>query len=158
MQNKAQIFESIKEVVSKLRVNSRWLFHMGLVYIGGAVTLIAMKAIQLVTVYGMHTIAKGNNVKTEDLNASFHAIYDDFVEKQDNNYWLNKFTNDVENKRAVLMGNGGTLKIVLVLNIVTGVLFLMQGLYMYTVVGTTKKTVEVIESRPIEECVDTLQS
>lgn len=131
---------------------------MGLAYIGGSVTLIAMKVIQLLSVYGMHTIAKGNNVKTEALNESFKAIYDDFVEAQDKNYLFDKLFNDVENKRAVLMGNGGTLKIVLVLNIVTGVLFLMQGLYMYSVVGTTKKTVEVIESRPIEECVDTLQS
>ena len=60
---------------------------------------------------------------------------------------------DVEDRRAVLMGNAGTLKMVLILNIVTGVLFLFQGSYMYNVVGTTKKTVETIESRPIEECV-----
>ena len=60
---------------------------------------------------------------------------------------------DVEDRRAVLMGNAGTLKIVLILNIVTAVLFLFQGSYMYTVVGTTKKTVEIIDSRPIEESV-----
>lgn len=59
---------------------------------------------------------------------------------------------DVEDRRAVLMGNGGTLQIVLIMNIITAVLFLFQGSYMYTVVGTTKKTVETIESRPIEEC------
>ena len=50
------------------------------------------------------------------------------------------------------MGNGGTLKVVLVMNIITGVLFFMQGIYMYTVVGTTKKTVETIEEKPFEEC------
>ena len=48
---------------------------------------------------------------------------------------------DVEDKRAVLMGNGGTLKIVLVLNIMTGTLFLFQGLYMFYIVGSTKMLV-----------------
>lgn len=50
------------------------------------------------------------------------------------------------------MGNGGTLKMILVINIITGCLFLMQGFYMYSVVGKTKKTVEAIEEKPFEEC------
>ena len=71
---------------------------------------------------------------------------------------MSKLFGDVEDKRAVLMGNGSTLKTVLIMNVITAVLFFLQGTYMYTVVGTTKQTVETIESRPIEECAQTLQS
>jgi ribonucleotide reductase beta subunit family protein with ferritin-like domain len=79
-------------------------------------------------------------------------IYEDYQKERDGNSWTSKLFGDVEDKRAVLMGNGSTLKTVLVLNMITAGLFFMQGFYMFTVVGTTKKTVETIESRPIEEC------
>ena len=79
-------------------------------------------------------------------------VYQDYQDEQEGNAWVSKWFGDVEDKRAVLMGQGGTLKTILVLNIITAVFFFTQGFYMYTVVGTTKKTVETIESRPIEEC------
>ena len=79
-------------------------------------------------------------------------VYNDFVSERENKSLFQQLFSDVEDKRAVLMGNGGTLRVVLVMNIITGVLFFMQGIYMYTVVGTTKKTVETIEEKPFEEC------
>lgn len=79
-------------------------------------------------------------------------VYQDYQDEQDDNAWISKWFGDIEDKRAVLMGNGGTLKTVLVFNMITAALFFMQGFYMFTVVGKTKKTVETIESRPIEEC------
>ena len=79
-------------------------------------------------------------------------VYEDFVTEREEKSAFNQLFEDVEDKRAVLMGNGGTLKVVLVINIITGCLFFMQGFYMYSVVGTTKKTVETIEEKPFEEC------
>ena len=100
----------------------------------------------------MHSIARGNNEKIKDLNEAFMHVYQDFVIERKEKSLFQELFIDVEDKRAVLMGNGGTLKIVLIFNIITAVLFFMQGFYMYTVVGTTKKTVETIEEKPFEEC------
>ena len=125
---------------------------MGFIYMFGAITVITVKAGELFLVSQMHTIARGNNEKIKDLNEAFMQVYEDFVTERKEKSLLQDLFGDVENKRAVLMGNGGTLKVVLVFNIITGVLFFMQGVYMYTVVGKTKETVETIEEKPIEEC------
>ena len=114
--------------------------------------MITIKSCELFLVIQMHSIAKGNNEKIKDLNEAFMQVYQDFVDEKENKSLFQDLFEDVEDKRAVLMGNDGTLKVVLVFNIITAVLFLLQGCYMYTVVGKTKKTVEAIEERPFEEC------
>ena len=65
---------------------------------------------------------------------------------------MNALSNDVEDRRAVLMGNEGTLKFILYMNIIVSCLFFIQGFYMYTVVGRTYKTVSDIASAPLDQC------
>ena len=136
----------------KLHRYSSWLYYMGFIYLTGALVCIVSRSCELFLVWQYHEIARGNNEKIKDLDEAFKQVYQDFVTERKEKSMFNQLFEDVEDKRAVLMGNGGTLKVVLVINIITGCLFFMQGFYMYSVVGTTKKTVETIEEKPFEEC------
>ena len=107
--DKEKWLRELKRIVEKLHTFSQWLFYTGLVYIGGACTIMVVKTMQFVKIYSMHTIKKGNHVSKEELDKSFELILEDYKEEREENSWLNRLTNDVEDKRAVLMGNAGTL-------------------------------------------------
>ena len=125
---------------------------MGFIYLIGAILGIISRSCELFLVSQYHEIARGNNEKIKDLDEAFMQVYNDFVKEREDKSIFDQLFGDVEDKRAVLMGNGSTLKFILVINIITGVLFFMQGSYMYSVVGKTKRTVETIEEKPFEEC------
>ena len=53
--------EELKTVISKLSSYSKWLYYMGIIYIVGSISQIAIKSFELASVFNMHTIGKGNN-------------------------------------------------------------------------------------------------
>ena len=117
-----------------------------------------LKTLQLWRVYQMHTLAANNHTSQEDLNKQFDRVIADFKEEQENSGILQRFTNEVEDRRAVLMGNKRTLEFILATNIAIAVLIVIQGLYMVWTTGPTLRTVNTILGSSVRTAAMTLQS
>ena len=131
----------LDESVQKVRKYGSWVSYGGLVVMIASAVMFIVEFIRMMNIMRLPGLENGH-VKMEDLEAQLSQLEEQEREQVESSNLWTRLNSDIDNQKAVLMGNKESIIFVYMINTVVCVLFFIQGVLMWR---AAKPTIEMTD-------------
>ena len=137
--------QRLKESVSSVQSYGQWVSYGGLVVMVGSVVIFFIEFMKMIHIARLPGV-KGSGVSSAEVEEELDQLEKENEERLKSSNLFVQIQSDIENEKAVLMGNKESVMFIYMLNCVICVLFFIKGVLMWQASKPTLATAKFLQN------------